>query len=467
MSKRNFLWIFLCSGMLGSFAYGQKTISLEQARNLAIENNKSLKIADQKIRLAHYEKKEALANFFPKASFSATYLHFGTDLHLISRSAIPQGIPLPPSLGGGVLPISPEIQEGLYKAGEVDLGNLWLAGFSVTQPIFAGGKIVAYNDLRAYAEQLAKVMKETKMTDVIVEVDEAYWQTVSLVNKKKLAESYVSLLKKMDSDIEAMQTEGVATKADRLSVNVKLNEAEMTLTKATNGVSLSKMLLCQICGLEIEDGISLADESVDQISVDENKAILPNIEEVIHNRSEIRSLTLGTKIFEKKEKIAFSEFLPTAGLMLGYNWIKPNLSDGVENKFGGLFNVGLHVSVPLDFMSSSAKWNAAKTETTIQRLEVEEVKEKIILQINQSTYKVNEAYKKYITTQKNMQKADENLRYANAGFEEGVIPASDALAAHTAWLAAHSELIDSQIEVRLSNIYLNKALGQNLRSQTP
>ena len=41
--------------------------------------------------------------------------------------------------------------------------------------------------------------------------------------------------------------------------------------------------------------------------------------------------------------------------------------------------------------------------------------------------------------EKNLEKADENLRYATLGFEEGVIPASNVLEAHTAWLSAQSE----------------------------
>lgn len=464
MSKKYIALMLLYLVIQINPAYAQRNINLDEARNLAIENNKTLKIADEQIRLAYYEKKQAFMNFFPKASFSGTYLHFSDDLHLISRSSIPQGIPLPPSLGGSVLPISPEIQEKIYEAGKIDLSNFWLVGFSVTQPIFAGGKIVAYNDLRAYAQQLAETMKETKMVDVIVEVDETYWQTVSLTNKKKLAESYVNLLKKLDSDIGIMEAEGVATKADRLSVSVKLNEAEMTLTKVTNGVNLSKMLLCQICGIEISDNITLADETVDKLELQNGLFDQPEFEAVFAKRSEVKSLALATKIYEKKEKIAFSEFLPTAGVSLGYNWLKPNLHDGVQDNFNGMWNVAVRVSVPLNFITSSAKVNAAKTETMIKRLEMEEAKEKIKLQVNQSTYKVTEAYKKYTSAQKNMERADENLRYANVGFEEGVIPASDVLSAYTGWLSAHSELIDSQIEIRLSNIYLDKALGRNLNT---
>jgi outer membrane protein TolC len=64
----------------------------------------------------------------------------------------------------------------------------------------------------------------------------------------------------LESDVDKMIAEGVATKADGLSVKVRVNEAEMTLTKVEDGLSLSRMLLCQLCGLDLSSPITLKDE---------------------------------------------------------------------------------------------------------------------------------------------------------------------------------------------------------------
>lgn len=460
IKRRTYLILALLLTLSGA-TKAQQALSLDKCRELAIANNKKLKIASEQERKAHYEKKEAFMKYFPKFSASATYMHFSDNLHLIGKDAIPAAIPFPLAPGGAI----PLPKDDIYKATEVDMSQFWVLGVSLTQPIFTGGKIIALNDIRKHAQELAVSMKETAMTDVLVEVDEAYWQVVSLTNKTKLAQSYVDLLNKMDGDINAMLQEGVATKADRLSVNVKLNEAEITLTKAQNGLSLSKMLLCEIIGLEISDKIKLTDEDIESIALTERDQELPDIEAAISRRSEIKSLSIVTDIYKKQEKIAFAEFLPTAGLSVGHTWINPNLEDGVQKKFGGMWNVAVNVKVPLNFISSSAKWKAAKSDTYIKEYELEEVREKIKLQINQSSYKLTEASKKLKSTAKNTEKADENLRYANAGFEEGVIPASDALAAHTAWIAAHAEMIDAQIDLKLCKLYLDKALGRNIRNK--
>lgn len=468
MSKRNFLWILFCFGALSSTISAQRILSLEDARNLAIQNNKHLKMATEEEKVAYYEKKEAFLKYFPKFSGTGFYIRNEKNLNVIGSSAIPSSITLPDLSGLGVpippgtqIPIPSELSDKIRSLGEIDIKNIWVGSVSMTQPLFMGGRIVAYNDIMKNAQELAKSKKDIELQDVIAELDASYWQIVSLAYKKELAESYLKLLQKMHSDISIMESEGVATKADVLSVKVKENEADMTLTKVENGLSLARMLFNQLCGLEIEDKVSLVDEKR-EILIAKEAPVNPSIEEALINRPEIRSLELATKIYKGKEKIERAEFLPEVGLVAAYLWTNPNGFDGLQNKFGGMWNVGVKLSVPLNFMTSSAKLSAAKAQTRIQEYQLEEAKEKIELQINQSAFKLNEAHKRYVSSEQNMEKANENLRYANVGFEEGVIPASDVLSAQTAWLSAHSEMIDSQIDVKLCNVYLNKALGRNL-----
>ena len=177
-----------------------------------------------------------------------------------------------------------------------------------------GGKIRAYNKITKYAEELARQQHNSGMQEVILSTDQAYWQVVSLANKKKLAEGYLELLQKLESDVDKMIAEGVATKADGLSVKVKVNEAEMTLTKVNDGLSLSRMLLCQLCGLDLSTPITLADEKEDDLSPTpaDNSSI--NINNVYAMRPEVRSLELATQIYKQKVNVTRSEYLPSVAL---------------------------------------------------------------------------------------------------------------------------------------------------------
>jgi len=434
-------------------------LTLEECRNLAIQNNKELQISGEKIKMADNEKKAAFTKYFPQLSANGAYMWNQKDINLLDMGALSSS--LSSSLGGlAQLPMIQHLMSGVNDMQHLDVQNIWVGNVSLVQPVFMGGKIVNYNQITKFAKQLAESMNNLQLQDLIYKTDETYWQVISLVNKKKLADAYVDLLRKMDSDVTAMIYEGVATEADDLSVKVKLNEAEMAQTKVENGLALTRMLLAQICGLSLEEDLSLADEKLDNFPVETTQASV-DLNEAFMNRNELRSLDLATKIYKRKERIALAEMLPNVALAANYFVTNPNVFNGFKNDFAGMFNVGVMVKVPLSgWWEGTYRRNSAKAETRIKTLEWQDAREKIELQVNQSVYKVNEAGKKLIASSRNMENAEENLRRANFGFEEGVIPALNLMEAQTAWVSARSSLIDAQIEVKLTEVYLSKALGK-------
>ncbi len=455
----------LCGVLLllfGKMVSAQQTLSLQECRDLAVKNNKELRIAEEKIRMADYEKKAALTKYFPQISANGAYMWNQKDLNLLDMGQLSSS--LASSLGGlAQLPVVQQTVGAINDLQHLDIQNVWVGNVALVQPVFMGGKIVTYNQITAYAKELAISMNDQKLQDLLYKTDETYWQVVSLVNKKKLADAYVELLRKTDEDMAALIAEGVATQADGLSVKVKLNEAEMAQTKVNNGLALSRMLLAQLCGLPLTDTLTLADEQLDNFPVEERTTSV-DVNQAFMNRNELKSLDLASKIYKKKERIVLADLLPTVAFSANYFVTNPNLFNGFKNDFAGMFNLGVIVRVPITaWWEGSYKRNAARAETRIRQLEWEDAREKIELQVNQSVYKVNEASKKLAASNRNMENAEENLRSANLGFEEGVIPALNLMAAQTAWFSARSTLIDAQIDMKLTQVYLNKALGVDLQ----
>lgn len=455
----------LCGVLLllfGKMVSAQQTLSLQECRDLAVKNNKELRIAEEKIRIADYEKKAALTKYFPQISANGAYMWNQKDLNLLDMGQLSSS--LASSLGGlAQLPVVQQTVGAINDLQHLDIQNVWVGNVALVQPVFMGGKIVTYNQITAYAKELAMSMNDQKLQDLLYKTDETYWQVVSLVNKKKLADAYVELLRKTDEDMAALIAEGVATQADGLSVKVKLNEAEMAQTKVNNGLALSRMLLAQLCGLPLTDTLTLADEQLDNFPVEERTTSV-DVNQAFMNRNELKSLDLASKIYKKKERIVLAYLLPTVAFSANYFVTNPNLFNGFKNDFAGMFNLGVIVRVPITgWWEGSYKRNAARAETRIRQLEWEDAREKIELQVNQSVYKVNEASKKLAASNRNMENAEENLRSANLGFEEGVIPALNLMAAQTAWFSARSTLIDAQIDMKLTQVYLNKALGVDLQ----
>ena len=462
--------------VLGTGA-GYAVVPLDSCRSMALRHNKEILIANQKIAAAQYQKDQAKAAYLPSIDFVGGYMYNQKNISLIEEDALLPTKTFNPATGSYDfnLLMDPSTGKPVMVNGQVvptqvallpkeamtyDIHNVFAGALTLTQPVYMGGKINAMNDITRYAEALATTMRNKAVEDVVYQVDAAYWQVVSLKAKERLARSYVNLLDTLNHNVEAMVREGIATKADALSVAVKLNEANVDMTKVTNGLALSRMLLSQLCGLPVNTTFTLADEDSERLGEQPLVATSYNMDDVYARRHDINALQLGVKIYEKKAKVAMSDMLPQVALMGMYSVSNPNSFNGFKNKFGGAFSVGATLKIPLwHWGGNYNKYRAAKTEAVIQNLELENARDKIALQVNQASFKAQEAIKTYESTRSNLAKAEENLRMAQIGFKEGVMPVDNVMAAQTAWLKANSEVIDAQIDVQLCNVYLSKVLG--------
>ena len=485
--NKNLLVIIAVAGSVQIQA--QKVLQLEDCRQMALVHNKSLQMVQESVKAAKQLKEAAFTQFLPNFSANGAYTRNEKNLSLLSEDAnLPvynmnaNGTPnyanswnnnwkqvaantyAPVDASGNVFDpkVNPEkIQWKNYallpkSAMEFDIQNVFAGSIGFVQPIFMGGKIKELYNIAKYGENLAQAQQESKMTELLLEVDEAYWRVVSLENKVKLAKEYRNLIARVDSNVTDMINEGVATKAEELKVRVKLNEADITMTKAEDGLNLSRMALNQLCGIALDDVYTLADQNLAAETITQ---LIP-IDQALNNRPEIKQLMQMENIAKSNEKIMVSRFLPNIVLSGNYLVTNPNSFDGYKNQFGGMYSIGVVANIPLfHFGDKVHTLNAAKSQHKIATLQLEETKEKMQLQIKQSSYKVAESLKKKTSTEHNVEQAEENLRYATEGFTEGVITSTDLLGAQTAWLSAKSEYIDANIDVKLTNLYLAKSLG--------
>ena len=473
MKKKVLMLGLLSLALVDAHAAGNPW-SLDSLRARAISNNKSLLMAGQKKIAASYTRKSAATNYLPKVSATGAYMYTSRELSLLSDeqkhtlSNIGTGLS---AMVPNLAPMSSTINsvgQGVVDALHTDTRNAGIVAVTLTQPIYMGGKIRAYNKITQYAEEAAGTLYDKELQDIIVDVDEAYWNLVALYSKKKLAEGYKALVDKLEGDVEKLVKEGMATKADLLSVKVKVNEAGVTLIQVNNGIELSRMNLCRICGLdmnepvEVEDAIDEKNQNanimgqVDMVSSKSDNLV----QQAESNRKELQALGLQNRIYDEKIKLARAEYLPKVALMGGYLASNPSVFNSFERKMKGMWNVGITLNVPiLTWGDRSYKVKSAKAEALMHRYETEEVKEKIELQVNQCRQKLQESMERYQTTLRSVDEAEENLRYANLGMKEGVITLSNVMEAQTAWLKAKSEWVNAQVDVRLANLYLRKAVG--------
>ena len=493
VQKRRFLTQALLLLPMAAAAQG---LTLDSCKRLALSNNRRLAAATVKAEAAGYARKSARTAYLPKVEAVGAYSLSSRSVSLLSQDrknslgsigaslsggigkaleqtlaqAVAQGAVAPQSakqlgtllaaVAGPLEKMGNGIGAEIADAFDTDTRQLWMGTVQIVQPIYMGGAVTAANSMADIGVEMAANSAEAERSQVGLSVEQAYWAVVSLEHKRRLAESYCGLLGKLCSDVGKMLAEGVATKADSMSVGVKKQEADFTLSQAEDGVKLAKMLLCQLCGLPIGQDISLQYGNAETMSAYGTAAV--DMEFNPSLRPEYRLLQNMVDMSRQATKMVRAAYMPQVALTGGFTISNPSVFNGFERKFGGVWGVGVGVRIPVwNWLDGTYKVRAGEAATAIAGLELEEARSKMELQVAQCRLKLTEAAKRLDVAKKAVASAEENMRAADIGFREGVMEAADVMAAQTAWLGAKSREIDAEIEVKLSCASLNKALGLN------
>ena len=492
--KKIACWINLNLFIFSASVLAQTPLSLEDCLDLALKQNNEMQIKQEEVKMAEYKKNQAKTAYLPKVDASLTYLRMSDKMYLLSEDkylpigskmedgsfgfradqinnqwTILNGEPAPLDANG--IPFNPKTDPDKIQWKDytiiprnelaVDMRNTFLGALTLVQPVYMGGRIYQTNKMAQIGIDIAKEQQSAETAEVLYNTENAYWTVISVSNKVKTANDYQKLLIRLNENVSELVNEGMATKADLLKVRVRLNEVNMNLTKAQNGLSLSKMQLCRQIGLPMTGDIVLTDEISTQSSDLISNNELASFDQVYENRSEIKSLEKLIELSESKRKAAIADYLPEVGLIANYMYTNPDSFNGFEKEFSGSWNVGVTMRIPiLHWGESKQKIRTAQSERFINELKLDDAKEKIELQYRQAVYKIEESNKKLLSTKSNLEQAEENLKFAQLSYDEGLVSITDVLDAQAAWFAAYSDQTDAQIELRLNYLYLRKAKGE-------
>ena len=482
--------------LLAGAAGAQETLSLDTCRARALRANRGLKQAETKVEETAAMEKVALWQMLPKVSANGGYVWTEKSVNLLSdeqkqrlstmgdeiqadiSSAIHQELSdYNVSVGSVNLPVGDAIAGRLDNAltnanlsGKLnDVGNDIIDGMttdtrnvsgglvSVTQPVYMGGKLMSLHRSAALMHSLAGVELTQKQQQTLISVDEAYWQVVSVEHKKELAEQYAKLLDTLEHNVELLMEAEMATRGDLAKVRVKRNEAQMNLTKATNGLVLSKMLLAERCGMPLDSEFEVDDYPTSPAQLDSRDV---DIESVWEKRSEIRMLGIADSMAREGVRMASSALKPNVAVSGGYLFTNPNVFDGFKNEWGGTWTAGVVVNVPILHPAGIYAVKAAKAKRREAAYQLEEAKEMIALQVKKLDCELTLAYKHLAQAESDLEAAESNLDLADESFKAGMCSSSDLMAAQTAWMKAQNEVIDARIETVMGEVYLNQALGK-------
>ncbi len=397
-------------------------LSLTECKRLSLEQNKKIKMAQLDIDAAKTANEAARLNNRPSFDASLMAVNVGKPLNSLLPSV---------------------------------LAN---ASVDIKQPIYAGGKIKLGMAATAKVVELYEGQKALTETEVLLSVENAYWQVVQVKEKITLANKYKQMLLGLQKDLKNSFDAGLIYKNDLLRVEVSLNEAELNITKANDGLLLAKLNLAQIIGQPGNSHFTIADSVTGAF----NPLSQLMIESSAEKRPEINLLKKAIEAEQIQTRIIKADLKPTVGFAasgISAFGNKINFSNGNNSMFT-YYALG-SVSVPIfDWGKNAKKVKEQNIKIQAKQVQLDETKELINLQAQNAYLLLNQSAKKINLSELSLQQAEENLRLANDRYKAGTIVGKDVLEAQTIWQQAYTNIIDAKVEYKINEASYKKAIGE-------
>jgi outer membrane protein, putative len=403
----------------------QQHLTLEECSRLALENNARMKNARLDLEGTQETRKEAFTKYFP--SVSATGGAFASDNGMAEMILMP----------------------GL----EMTLGkNGVMGGVTAVQPVFAGGQIWNSNKLAALAVEVSRYQMKQSENEVLLTVEQYYWQNVSLQEKMKTIGIIESLVGNLYKDVETSVKAGVANRNELLQVQLKKNSVASDRLKVENNLRLSKMVLAQYIGVA-EDDFLVRSYLQEPLPLPETYrvdpiAALPN--------------TVGYKLLDKQVeasrlqyKLKVGQNLPSLGIGAGYMY--HNILD-TDHSFGMIFAT---VSIPItDWWGGSHAIRKQKLQLKAAEYTRQDSNEKLVLQMQKLWNELEEAYKQVKLSEESIATAEENVRLSTAYYQAGTETLSDLLDAQSLLQQSRDQYTDDYTSYLIKRTQYLQATGQ-------
>lgn len=398
-------------------AQAQNAITLEQCRQLALANNEDMAQADNTYRQAELDQDIAFASYFPSISGSFTAL-YAKDLDLMGST--------------------------------LQMRGMYMAGLTLVQPLYAGGKIMAANKAAKIGVESLSESRRMTRADVISRADNAYWSYIAVGEKVKLLEAYAAQLEEVARQIKTSVEAQMSTRNDALRVEAKQSQITYQLQKANNGKELCRMALCNIMGLPLDSII---------LPSDTNILVTPPaaMNSTIEARPEYKLLQNQVKIQEQQVKIARSEILPTLGLSAIYSYYGNIKMAGVAQgysytqEFKDDFPMAVaSLSIPILNWGKGIKGiKKAKLELENKRLELSKNERLMNIELKQAEQNITDGYNMIKSSAVAVAQAEENLRNMHLNYDVGMCTLTDLLDAQAQWQEARSSQIEAETQYKI------------------
>jgi len=424
------LLAFTSFGVLVS-AQEIKTLTLEEAVDLGIQNSKSLKIDAAKIEEATANYVSAKNSKLPDFKISGSALalaNANVDLKIMQKSE-----------NGGNSP----------KANSAFFGN---ANFSL--PIFAGGKIKYGIQSAEYLVEASKLSAENNKTQIAYTIAQAYNNLFKANQTIQVLKENLKASQERDKNFLNLENNGVIARNDRLKANLQTSNIELQLLDAENNYNIANINMDLLLGFPESTVIEVDSNYISENLYEENLSYY--LDQAFQNRKDIQALDYQKKAAELGTKAAKAENLPTIALTAGY--IAADVPKILTIYNAANIGLGIQYNLANLWKKNSSLMNA---EAQISKLNAtnEMMNDQIKLEVNRDFQNYLLAKRKIEVYEKAVDQANENYRITKNKYDNGLETITNLLDADAAQISANVSVVNAKADAALAYRKLLQTTG--------
>jgi len=413
MKHRPALLILLFSlYFLEGNAQEQRKITLNEAIDLSLANNKQLKISQAKIEEAAADYREAVEKKLPNASVSGSYLRFNSpNIDVKSKSSN--------SGGGSTQGDNPDVSQAVY-------GML-----NISLPVYTGGKIKYGIESSALLKKASELDAETDKEEVIQTTIEAFANLYKAGTAVQLVRQNLARSEQRVKELENLEKNGLLARNDLLKARLQSSNIELSLLDAGNNLELANLNMNLMLGLPRTT--LLVPDTGGVNKKEDNRVLEDYLAAAGANRKDFSAIDYRKQAAASGVKAAKAEKLPSLQLTGGY------IAADIPNFFSvtNAVNVGVGVSYNISSLWKTRS-RVQQADAKVKQLTLAEssLQDNITLQVSRSYLSLLSNRKKISVTEKALEQASENYHIVKNKFDNSLATLSDLLEADLAQLQA-------------------------------
>ena len=381
------------SGLRAQEVKDTLVLNLDKALEIALNDNPTIKVAEEEIALKKVAHKETWQNLLPEASISGTWNHTITAAEM-------------------------RLGENTFKMGQ-DNSNTVNGALNISLPLFAPSVYRAMSMTKTDIELAVEKSRASKQ-DLVNQVTKAYYQLMLAQDSYEVLKQSYKVAEDNFNIVNAKYQQGAVSEFDKISAEVQMRSIKPNVISAGNAVTLSRVQLKVLMGVTADVEVKIDDSLVNyETALFANELEQPL--ETLEYNTTMKQFDLNRKMLQQNIKSLRTNFMPTLGMNFSYQY--QSLYNDNWNVFdynwAGSSSLMFSLSVPLFKASNFTKLKSNRIQ--IRQLEQNrlDTERKLNMQVTNYRNSMAASSEQVVSNRENVHQAEKAVQIAGKRYEVG------------------------------------------------